>query len=62
MRRRKVSSLAILSLLSGIAILGGFFGGMVLPIGILGIWITVVVGWVWLSVMSFRLSRFSSGD
>lgn len=57
MRRRNVSSLALLSLLSGLAIVLGFVGGMVLPIGILGIWATVVVGWAWLTVMSFRLAR-----
>lgn len=40
--------------------LSGFFGGMVLPIGILGIWFAVVVGWAWLAVMSLRLNRLSS--
>jgi hypothetical protein len=56
MRRRNLSSLALLSLLSGAAVVLGFFGGMVLPIGILGIWFAVVVGWAWLTLMSLRLS------
>ena len=45
MWRRNLSSLALLSLLSGLAVVLGFVGGMVLPVGILGIWVTVVVGW-----------------
>jgi hypothetical protein len=57
MWRRHVSSLALLSLFSGLAVVLGFFGGMVLPIGILGIWFAVVVGWAWLAVMSLRLAR-----
>jgi hypothetical protein len=57
MSRRSVSSLALLSLLCGLAVVVGFFGGMVLPIGILGIWFAVVAGWAWLSVMSLRLNR-----
>ena len=56
MRRLKGSSLALLSLLSGLGVLLGFFGGIFLSAGgILGIWFAVVVGWVWLSVMSLRL-------
>ncbi len=54
--RRHLSSLALLSLLTGLSVLIGFFGGMVLPMGIVGIWFAVVVGWVWLSVMSVRLA------
>jgi hypothetical protein len=27
------------------------------PVGILGIWGAVVVGWAWLAVLSLRLSR-----
>jgi hypothetical protein len=57
MWRRNVSSLALLSLFSGFAVVLGFFGGMVLPMGVLGIWFAVVVGWAWLSVMSLRLNR-----
>ena len=57
--RRSERSLARLSFLCGAVILLGFFGGMALPIKspVLGIWIAVVVGWVWLSVVSRRLSR-----
>ena len=49
--------LAALSLVSGLTVAVGFFGGMMLPIGIIGIWIAVVVGWIWLSVVSLRLLR-----
>jgi len=56
MWRRRVSSLALLSLLSGLAVLIGFFGGIMSPIGIRGIWFAVVVGWVWLAVLSLRLN------
>ncbi len=58
MRRRNVSSLALLSLLSGFAVVLGFFGGIALPtVGVLGIWFAVVAGWAWLTVMSLRLNR-----
>lgn len=57
MMRRGVRSLARLSLLSGLAVVFGFFGGIVSPIGVLGIWFAVIVGWVWLAVMSLRLNR-----
>lgn len=53
--RRDMSSLALFSLFSGSAIVLGFFGGMMLPMGIWGIWIAVVVGWAWLAVLSVRL-------
>jgi hypothetical protein len=56
MWRRHVPSLAVLSLLSGVAVVLGFFGGIVLPIGVLGIWAAVVVGWAWLAVLSIRLN------
>jgi Protein of unknown function (DUF998) len=59
MWRRKLSTLAWLSLLSGLAIVLGFFGGFALPVGILGIWFAVIVGWVWLSVMSLGLTRLA---
>ena len=61
MWRRNVSSLPLLSLLSGFAVMFGFFGGMVLPMGVLGIWFAVVVGWAWLTVMSLRLNRLPQG-
>jgi hypothetical protein len=57
LRRRRATSLALLSLLSGLAVALGFFSGMVFPPGILGIWIAVVVGWVWIAVLSLRLGR-----
>jgi hypothetical protein len=57
MRRSNVPSLALLSLLSGVAVVLGFFGGIALPMGVLGIWFAVVVGWLWLTVMSLRLNR-----
>jgi hypothetical protein len=48
-----------LSLLCGIIILLGFFGGMAIPNSspVAGIWIAVVVGWVWLAILSRDLSR-----
>ena len=55
MWRRNAGSLALLSLLSGLSVVFGFFGGIVLPVGVLGIWFAVVVGWAWLTVMSIRL-------
>ena len=57
MSRRNEASLARLSLFSGLAVLVGFFGGMALPFGILGIWFAVIVGWAWLSILSLHLHR-----
>jgi hypothetical membrane protein len=57
MMRRRMPSLALLSLLSGLTVLVGFFGGLALPLGIAGIWAAVVVGWIWLAIMSLRLKR-----
>lgn len=62
MWRRRMPSLALLSLFGGLSVVLGFFGGLVLPIGILGIWFAVVVGWVWLAVMSLRLDRLARAD
>jgi hypothetical protein len=59
MQRRGATSLALLSLLSGLAVVLGFFGGIALPVGVLGIWIAVVVGWIWLAVMSLGLQRLA---
>jgi len=59
MSRRNVSSLARFSLLSGLAVVLGFFGGMMLPMGVLGIWFAVVIGWAWLAVMSLRVNRLA---
>ncbi len=55
MSRRNVPSLAILSLVSGLAVLIGFFGGIFAGPGILGIWVAVAVGWIWLAWMSVRM-------
>jgi hypothetical protein len=52
MWRRRSSSLAFISLACGLVVLVGFFGGIMLPIGILGIWLAVVVGWTWLAILA----------
>jgi Protein of unknown function (DUF998) len=59
LRRRKEPSMARFSFLSGLAVILGFFGPAVLPTstGIAGIWFSVVVGWVWLALTSWHLSR-----
>lgn len=57
MSRRGSSLAAGLSLLSGIAVLLGFFGGPVLVGGTVGIWFSVIVGWVWLAALSLHLRR-----
>lgn len=58
MSRHNAPPLARLSLLSGLAVVVGFFGPFVgLPFGIAGIWFAVVAGWTWLAVVSMRLSR-----
>jgi hypothetical protein len=59
MSRRQIPTLARLSLLSGLAVVLGFFGGMAPPVGVLGIWFAVIVGWAWLAVMSLRLQRMA---
>ena len=51
--------LAPISLFSGITVVLGFLSGMLAPPGILGIWIAVVVGWIWLAVMSLGLKRLA---
>lgn len=61
MSRRNVRSFAIVSLLSGLAILLGFFGGPLLSLGTLGIWFSVVVGWVWLAALSYHLYQSAEG-
>jgi hypothetical membrane protein len=59
-RRRGAKALAGFSLLSGLAVLLGFFGGAMLgPAGITGIWFSVVMGWAWLAVVSLQLYRAS---
>lgn len=62
MSRRNEKPLAGFSLFSGVSILLGFFGGFFIP-GLssptAGIWFAVVVGWVWLAVISLRLYRLA---
>jgi hypothetical protein len=56
MSRRKARALARLSTLAGLVVVLGFVGGPILgPAGLLGIWISVVVGWSWLAVVSRHL-------
>jgi hypothetical protein len=57
--RRRMPSLSALSLFTGLAVLFGFFGGIALPIGIAGIWFAVVMGWIWLAVVSLQLRRMA---
>jgi len=62
MSRRGESSLARLSVFSGLSVLIGFFGGFFIPGlvgGTVGIWYAVVVGWAWLLVLSLRLYRLA---
>src|SRR5262245_35866182 len=59
--RRKMLLPSLLSLVSGLTVAIGFFGGLALPIGIIGIWTAVVVGWVWLSVVCWRLQTGRHG-
>lgn len=59
MSRRNLPSLARLSLASGLVVVLGFFGGVALPMGILGIWAAVIVGWAWLAILSHRLNRLA---
>lgn len=62
MRRRGEPAMVRLSVLAGVAILVGFFGPMMLPVGnagIGGIWFAVVIGWAWLAVTSVHLFRVS---
>lgn len=47
-----------MSALAGVIVFVGFFGGPFFgPAGLLGIWISVVVGWGWLAVVSYDLRR-----
>ena len=60
MSRRGQRPAARISLASGLGILIAFFGGGALsggPIGILGIWLAVVIGWAWLATISVHLYR-----
>lgn len=54
--KRGDSGLARLSIVAGATVVLGFFGPAFLPIGpTAGIWVSVVVGWAWLAVVSGRL-------
>jgi hypothetical protein len=60
--RRNEKLLARLSLFAGLAVLVGVFGGSFVP-GLssptAGIWFAVVVGWMWLAVLSHNLYRLA---
>jgi len=54
--RRNARSLSRLSLASGVVVLLGFFGGPALSSNpVIGIWISVVVGWAWLAILCGQL-------
>jgi hypothetical protein len=60
MSRRRESGMARFAFFSGVAVLVGFFLPMVAPnvsVGTAGIWFSVVMGWLWLSLTSLRLYR-----
>lgn len=52
-------SMSRVSFVSGLVVLLGFFGGFALPSPVVGIWISVVVGWAWLAVLSLYMYRVS---
>jgi hypothetical protein len=59
MSRRGDTGMSRFSLLSGIAIVLGFFGGFIpgVSLGTAGIWFSVVVGWIWIAGLSWNLYR-----
>ena len=59
MRRRGEGRMAALSLLSGVAIVGGFFAPFLIPASgpVAGIWFSVIVGWAWQAVTCAHLRR-----
>ncbi len=59
MSRRSETTMARFSLGCGLAVVLGFFGGFVpgISLGTVGIWFSVVVGWIWIGVLSRHLSR-----
>jgi hypothetical protein len=57
--RRGERALSRFSLASGLVMLVGFFGGFALPSPVVGIWVSVVVGWAWLAVLSLHFYRVS---
>jgi hypothetical protein len=62
MAKRGERALARLSLLAGVVVFVGFFGGTALASsigGVGGIWVAVVVGWAWLAIVSRYYYRVS---
>jgi hypothetical membrane protein len=61
MKRRNEPGLAQFSLIAGIVVILGFFGPMFIPGvgGVAGIWLSVVMGWTWLAILSKHLYRVS---
>ena len=59
MSRRNAKGMARFSLFSGLGIVLGFFGGFIpgVSLGTAGIWFSVVLGWIWLAVLSRHLYR-----
>lgn len=57
MSRRREPALARFSLIAGLVVIIGFFGPAFVPGvgGVAGIWLSVVVGWTWLAVLSRHL-------
>jgi len=61
--RRSQRAMGRFSVASGIIVAVAFFGGVPLSSGVggvLAIWLSVVVGWTWLTLTSIHLSRTSS--
>jgi hypothetical protein len=62
MSRRAERGLARFSLLAGIVVFLGFFGGAAFSAsvgGVAGIWVAVVMGWAWLAIVSRYYYRVS---
>jgi hypothetical protein len=58
MKRRGDRSMTWLSLLSGVGVIGGFLGAMLVPAAnVAGIWFSVVIGWAWLALACLYLNR-----
>lgn len=58
--RRRETSLAVYSRISGVVIVAGFASGAVLPtprLGVLSLWIVVLAIWAWLATASVHLYR-----
>lgn len=60
MKNRGEAGLGTFSTVAGITVLVGFFGGAALATtsaGVMGIWLSVVTGWIWLALVSINLYR-----